>query len=274
MDILFHSLTFRYPSGVTALQGVTLEIQKGESIAIIGQNGAGKTTLVKHLNGLLKPTSGWVQVGDWDTRDHSIARLASRVGYVFQNPDDQVFKSTVQAEVSFGLRNLGHSAAESADLIQPFLSMVGLTGYIDRHPYDLSPGERKRVALAAVLAMDPPIIVLDEPTTGQDYSGVELIGQIIDQLNKKGKTILTVSHDIDFCAEHCPRVVVMVNGMVQLDGPSQEVLSKESELALAYVEPPQLIRLAMKLGMNERPLTAKEFISARYHFGNTNHMAL
>lgn len=268
MDILLHSLTFSYPSGVTALQGVTLEIQTGESVAIIGQNGAGKTTLVKHLNGLLKPTTGWVQVGDWDTREHSIAKLAARVGYVFQNPSDQLFKSTVRAEVSFGLINLGYTAAETADLIQPVLSTVGLNGYIDRHPYDLSPGERKRVALAAVMAMDPPIIVLDEPTTGQDYHGVELIGEIIDQLNHTGKTILTVSHDIDFCAEHCARVVVMANGKVQLDGPSHEVLGKESELVLAHVEPPQLIRLALRLGMNEKPLTTKQFISARYHLDN------
>lgn len=262
MDLRVESLSFSYPSGVEALRGVSLAIRSGESLALVGQNGAGKTTLVKHLNGLLRPTSGEVWVGDWDTRQHTIAALSSRVGYVFQNPDDQLFQSKVRAEIMFGPQNLKWPVDRIDEMSKSALEMVRLADAADRHPYDLSPGERKRVALAAVLAMDTPVVVLDEPTTGQDYAGVQLIGEIVEWLKERGKTVITITHDIDFCAEHFARVIVMAGGQVLLDGPGREVLAETEKLAASDVEPPQITRLAAGLGVASFPLTVDEFVSA------------
>lgn len=260
MHIQVDSLSFTYPSGVDALHRVSLDIPSGSSLAIVGQNGAGKTTLVKHFNSLLKPTSGSVQVGDWDTRQHSPAQLASRVGYVFQNPDDQLFQSSLRKEVMFGPRNLGFGEDSVAEQTERALEMVGLSAAADKHPYDLSPGERKLAALAAVLAMDTPVVILDEPTTGQDYSGVNLIGKIVEDLKDSGKTIITITHDIDFCAEHFQHVAVLARGELLLEGPAREVLAQEEVLNQTYVDPPQLIRLAQRLHLRSMPLTVAEFI--------------
>jgi energy-coupling factor transport system ATP-binding protein len=138
--------------------------------------------------------------------------------------------------------------------------MVGLEGSKDVHPYDLVPSQRKLLALASVLAMDTPVLILDEPTTGQDYAGVQLIGELVDMLHHQGKTIITITHDIDFCAEHFERVVIMGNGKIILDGPAQTVLAQTDALAKSYVEPPQLIRLVKRLGLGFTPLTVQEFV--------------
>lgn len=260
MDLQVDRLSFTYPSGVTALREVSLIVRAGEAVAIIGQNGAGKTSLAKHLNGLLKPTSGSVRVGDWDTRARSVAQLAARVGYVFQNPDDQLFQQTVLAEVMFGPRNLGRTAEQAKAQAEAALHSVGLRAEARRHPYDLSPSQRKRVALAAVLAMDTSIIVLDEPTTGQDYAGAELMGRVVDDLRARGKTVITISHDMDFCAEHFERVVVMAEGRILLDGPSRDVFAQSTTLAQTEVDPPQMARLAARLGMGAVPLLVEEFV--------------
>jgi energy-coupling factor transport system ATP-binding protein len=260
MDIHINALSFNYPSGVQALEGIDLQIHAGERLAIIGQNGAGKTTLVKHVNGLLKATSGAVTVGGWDTRDFSVAQLSARVGYVFQNPDDQLFQRSVWGEVIFGPRNLNWPKDKAAASALNALKMVGLEGSKDVHPYDLVPSQRKLLALASVLAMDTPVLILDEPTTGQDYAGVQLIGDLVDMLHQQGKTIITITHDIDFCAEHFERVVIMANGKIILDGPAHRVLARTDILAKSYVEPPQLIRLVKRLGLGFTPLTVQEFV--------------
>jgi energy-coupling factor transport system ATP-binding protein len=260
INIEIEQLSYTYPSGVAALRGISLKIPAGESLAIVGQNGAGKTTLVKHFNGLLKPTAGGVRVGGRDTRGYSTAQMAQWVGYVFQNPDDQQFQFSVKAEVMFGPVNLGWERARVDEQSDRALEIVQLVGIADRHPYDLPPGERKRVALAAVLAMDTPIVILDEPTTGQDYVGVELVGRIVEELKGEGKTVVTISHDIDFCAEHFGCTVVMSGGEVLLDGPTRKILSQTEILAQSYVELPQIMRLANRLKLGSLPLTVEEFI--------------
>jgi energy-coupling factor transport system ATP-binding protein len=262
VEISISDVAYTYPTGVEALRGVSLQIAPGEQVAIVGQNGAGKTTLVKHLNGLLKPSSGTVFVGGWDTRERSAAQLAALVGYVFQNPDDQLFQSRVETEVMFGPKNLGWETERVEALSRKALEQVGLQAATDRHPYDLSPGERKRVALAAVLAMETPVVVLDEPTTGQDYAGVRLIGEIVNSLREGGRTVITITHDIDFCAEHLERVIVMAEGQVLADGPSRSVLAQAEVLAQTFVEPPQLMRLGRRLRMDFMPLTVEEFVQA------------
>lgn len=260
MDLLIDALTFTYPAGVTALQDVSLRIESGESVAIVGQNGAGKTTLVKHLNGLLKPTAGQVRVGGWDTRAKSVAQLAGRVGYVFQNPDEQLFESTVWAEVIFGPKNLGWEMERIEAGARKALEATGLSAVAQRHPYDLSASQRKMVALAGVLAMDTPALILDEPTTGQDQAATGRIAQIVEGLKQNGKTVITITHDIDFCAEHFERVVVMAQGRILLDGPARSVLAQADTLAQTYVDPPQIMRLAGRLGMKTMPLNVEEFV--------------
>ena len=260
MDIHITGLSFTYPAGVRALEGIDLQIRSGESVAIVGQNGAGKTTLVKHLNGLLKPATGTVTIGGWDTRQHSVAQLSARVGYVFQNPDDQLFLKSAWDEVNFGPHNLGWTKEKISESALNALKMVGLEDSKDSHPYDLIPSQRKLLALASVLSMDTPALILDEPTTGQDHLGTRLIGGLVDDLRNQGKTLIVVTHDIDFCAEHFERAVIMANGKILLDGPARSVLAQEDILAQTYVEPPQLMRLAKRLGLEFMPLNVEEFV--------------
>jgi energy-coupling factor transport system ATP-binding protein len=260
MNITLENITFTYPSGVTALREVNLTIGSGEAVAIIGQNGAGKTTLVKQLNGLLKPEQGRVLIGEWDTKGYTIAQLARRVGYVFQNPNDQLFESTVWAEVAFGPRNLGREPAEIETAVATVLRQVQLEAVAQTHPYDLHPAQRKFVALAAVLAMQTPLIIFDEPTTGHDSRGMALVGEIIESLKQDGRTVVTISHDIDFCAEHFGRVVVMAGGQVLADGPAAAVLGQTDLLEQTAVQPPQMTRLAAALNLPGTPLTVAAFL--------------
>jgi energy-coupling factor transport system ATP-binding protein len=260
MRVTVESLSYRYPSGVVALDGVALAVEPGERLAIIGQNGAGKTTLVRHLNGMVRPTAGTVRVGDWITAEKSIAQLAARVGYVFQNPDEQLFARTVQLDVSFGPRNLGLDAAAVDEAVARALAATGLTAEAQTHPHHLSLSERKRVAIAAVLAMQTPVVVLDEPTTGQDENGVQLVARIVSDLATSGTTVVAITHDMDFCAENFERVVVMAEGRIIDDGPPARIFSSPEKLRTAAVEPPQLARVAREAGWGETPLSVDGFV--------------
>jgi energy-coupling factor transport system ATP-binding protein len=262
MNLAMEDVGFTYPSGTVALRGVTLRVAPGEAVAVIGENGAGKSTLVKHLNGLLRPSQGRVTVGDWDTREHSVARLAARVGYVFQNPDDQIVERSVGEEVAFGPRRLGRSEAEVKADVAAALEQVELTAAAQTHPYDLTQSQRKLVTVASVLAMRTPVIIFDEPTMGQDARGIHLIGDIVEGLKSEGRTVIIISHDIDFCAAHFGRVVVMADGRVLADGPAAETLARADLLATTNVEPPQLVRLAQAIGLPVAPLTVEAFVAA------------
>lgn len=262
MKIKIDDLRFTFPSGLEALRGISLSIESGEQIAIVGQNGAGKTTLVRHFNGLLQPTSGSILIGDWDTKKYSVAKLASRIGYVFQNPDEQLFSKDVGTEIRFGPRNLGYSKDKIDELVKRALSLTELTDKTETNPYDLSPTWRKMVALASVIAMDTPIIIFDEPTTGQDAVNVARIANVIAELKKEGKTVVTITHDIDFCAENFERVIALSNGKVLLDGPARDVLGQDEILAQTYVDPPQLTRLGKRLGFKETVRNQEEFLKA------------
>ena len=262
MPIRVQDLFFTYPGGVEALRGVSLTIEPGEQLAMIGQNGAGKTTLVKHFNGLLQPSSGKVFIEDWDTTKFPVSKLAARVGYVFQNPDEQLFCRTVQEEVSFGPRNLGYAEDRVAALTEEALAMTELSDQKDTNPYDISPTWRKMVALASVISMDTPIVIFDEPTTGQDSRSVARIAGVIAALRERRKTVIAITHDIDFCAENFDRVVALSNGQILLDGPAGEVLGQDEILATTYVEPPQLTRLGKRLGLPMTVRTTAEFLEA------------
>lgn len=262
MNIEISDLQFIYPTGVQALFGISLTIDSGEQVAIIGQNGSGKTTLVKHLNGLLQPTSGYVRIGDWDTKKQSVAKLARRVGYVFQNPDEQLFSKNVGMEVAFGPRNLGYTGEQVQALVNDALAMTELSDKTETNPYDLSATGRKMVALASVIAMDTPIVIFDEPTTGQDSANIARIANVIKVLRERGKTVITITHDIDFCAENFERVIAMAQGKILLDGKANDVLGQDEILATTYVDPPQLTRLGKRLGFKHTVRNQEEFLAA------------
>ncbi|MEW6568245.1 MAG: ABC transporter ATP-binding protein [Chloroflexota bacterium] len=269
MNLAVEGVSFRYPSGVLALDNVNLSIGAGEAVAIVGENGAGKTTLARHFNGLLRPQAGVVRVGDWQTRDKTVAQLARRVGYVFQNPDDQLFARSVREEVAFGPRNLGWGEPGANEAVAAALSLAGLTHAADDHPYDLPVHERKFVAIAATLAMQTPVVILDEPTTGLDAAGLSRVAAIIEALKQRQVTVVTITHDLDFCGEHFQRLIVMSQGRIIADGPSEEVLRQVDVLRTAQVRPPMLISLALALGMPQAPCTVEEFIDAyRGHLGS------
>ena len=245
--IEFESVTFTHPSGVTAIRDVSLQIAPGELVAIVGANGAGKTTLVKHINGLLKPTKGTVRVFELDTRKTSVADLSRHVGIVFQNADHQLFSETVQEEIAFGLRNLGLKAEMLSKRLDWALGFFELEQYRDVAPLILSGGEKKRLCLACVLAWDPEVIILDEPTVGQDYTQKEKLEQMIRMLLTRGRTAIVVSHDIEFVWSLQPRVLVMAGGQILSDGPADQVFTDDNLLENANVRRPQLVEFARLL---------------------------
>ncbi|MCR2783886.1 MULTISPECIES: ABC transporter ATP-binding protein [unclassified Microbacterium] len=262
MDIRFVDVRYTYPNGAEALRGVNLDVRAGERVAIVGQNGAGKTTLARHLNRIFVPTSGTVHVGDWTTEPRTIAQMAERVGYVFQNPDEQIFARTVIADVSFGPRNLGLEEDAARERAMTALETVGLAETADVHPHQLALSERKRVALAGVLAMQTPVLVLDEPTTGQDARGIAMVARVVREVSEQGRTVIAITHDMDFCVEHFDRVIVMTQGQVRADGAPEDVFTQREIVEAARVEPPQLMRLASHLGWRAQPRTVDAFVDA------------
>jgi energy-coupling factor transport system ATP-binding protein len=254
---------FRYPNGVEALRGVSLTIKNGEFVAIMGQNGAGKTTLVKHFNGLLKPTKGKVSVDGVETTKVSVATLARKVGFVFQNPDHQLFSETVEEEIAFALKNFGFKETIIKRRVQWALNLLGLTQYRKTSPFMLSGGERKRVALASVLAWNPKILILDEPTIGQDYQQKEKLRQFILQMKTQRKTVIIVTHDVEFVAECNPRVVLMREGKIVADGEAKEILTNEEVLTQASIVPPQIAQIFMQIPNLELPKNIIDVYEAR-----------
>lgn len=260
MNIQLDQVSFYYPSGVKAIDGVSLEIASGEFLALVGENGAGKSTLVKQMNALLRPDEGEVRIDDTNIADFSTAQLAQKVSFLFQNPDEQLFERSVAKEVAFGPSNLGLNKEEVKRRVVDALERVGLADQVERHPYDLQYTDRKLIALAASLAMEAPIMILDEPTVGQDAIQRKAIGTLLDELHAEGRSIILISHDLDFCAAHAKRVIVMAEGRILLDGPSEEVLTKSETLSKAAVIAPQLVRLAQGLNMPNAPLKVDQFL--------------
>jgi len=241
--IEIENVHFRYPGGVEALKGVTLTIRDGEFVAIMGQNGAGKTTLVKHFNGLLKPSTGKVRVDNTETTKTSVASLSKTVGFVFQNPDHQLFSETVEEEIAFALKNFGFTEETIGKQITWALNLLSLAQYRKTSPFMLSGGERKRVALASVLAWDPQMLILDEPTIGQDHEQKERLRQFIVQLQTQGKTVVIVTHDVEFVAECNPRVILMREGKIVADGKGKEILTNRDALTQSSIILPQIAQI-------------------------------
>jgi energy-coupling factor transport system ATP-binding protein len=251
--ITAEAIHYSYASNVEALKGVSLTIKDGEFIAIMGQNGAGKTTFIKHFNGLLKPTSGTVRVNGVETTKTSVAALARTVGFVFQNPDNQLFSETVEDEIAFALKNFGFDKETIEKRVTWALDFLSLSQYRKTSPFLLSGGERKRVALASVLAWDPETLVLDEPTIGQDHEQKEKLRQFIIQLQAKKKTVIMVTHDVEFVAECNPRVVLMRNGEIVADGIAKDILTNPKLLEESSIVLPQITQIFTKLATLDMP---------------------
>ena len=253
--IELEGLSFVYPGGTRAVDGVDLRIAEGERVAIVGQNGSGKSTLVRHLNGLLRPTEGRVLIDGVDAVGQRVAHLAARVGLVFQDPDHQIFAGRVRAEVAFGPTNLGLGRVAVEAAVGRALETVGLADARDTNPYDLGYSRRKLLALASVLAMETPILVLDEPTTGQDARGISRIARVVADVSASGRTVIAISHDMRFVAETFARVVVMRAGRIVLDGTPAEVFAEAHwpTLASTYLEPPLAARVGARAGVGSTP---------------------
>ena len=243
------------PSGVRALDQVTLELGSGQRIALIGQNGSGKSTLVRHLNGLLRPTTGRMLLDGNETTRRTVADLAHVVGLVFQDPDRQIFAGSVQAEVEFGPRNLGMRGSRLHAAVDRALAATGLTDVRRTNPYDLGGSRRKLLALASVVAMETPVLVLDEPTTGQDMAGVDVVRAVINSAAHAGRTVIAISHDMEFVAAEFERVVVMGAGRVLADGSPAEVFARADWplLESTYLEPPLAARIGDRMGLGATP---------------------
>ncbi|MDO0823730.1 ABC transporter ATP-binding protein [Desulfosporosinus nitroreducens] len=240
-------LNYQYNSDQTALRGINLMVEAGDFVALIGQNGAGKTTLAKHFNGLLKPTSGEVIIGGMNTLKYDTSDLSKTVGYVFQNPDHQIFSATVEKELEFGLKNAGFKGKEIKERVEQVLQYTGLERYRSVHPFSLGKGERQMIAVASILVLNPKVLIIDEPTTGSDWTGVQTMMALIRKLHTAGTTIIMISHDMDLVTQYAKRVIVLKDGGVLLDGTPKSVFSNEQILLDSAIVPPQLCRLSFQL---------------------------
>ncbi|MGK7882771.1 MAG: ABC transporter ATP-binding protein [Crocosphaera sp.] len=246
--LLTDNLTHTYEDGTEELHNVSLNIYEGEYCLIIGQNGAGKSTLVKHFLNLLQPTQGTVKIREKDTKVLSVSDLAKSIGYVAQNPDNQIFSMTVEEEVAFALNNVGYDRQEIDKKVSQTLEEMGLLQYKQAHPLSLPKGDRARIIIAAILAMEPDIIIFDEPTTGQDYKGSRAILEVSSQLHEMGKTIIVITHHLYLMPDYAERVIIMGKGTVLLDAPIREAYHQTDLLESTYLTPPQAVLLSQKLG--------------------------
>jgi energy-coupling factor transport system ATP-binding protein len=251
-------VVFEYPRGPRALDGIDLRVETGERVAIVGQNGSGKSTLVRHLNGLLRPIAGSVAINGVPIGRRHVAELAREVGLAFQNPDRQIFAGSVRAEVAFGPRNIGRRGPELDAVVDRALATAGLAGDEETNPYDLGFSRRKLLALASILAMETPIVILDEPTTGQDAAGIGRVQTIVADLSAAGRTVIGISHDMRFVAESFERIVVMRAGRIVLDGSPQAVFAEDawSTLASTFLEPPLAAKVGARLRLGSTPTEA------------------
>jgi energy-coupling factor transport system ATP-binding protein len=259
--IKFDHVSFEYKESGAAVEDITFEIGRGEFVAIIGENGAGKSTLTKLIDGLLKPRAGVVTVSGMDTARTKTSTLAKHIGFLFQNPDRQICKNTVRGEISFGLELTGCDKEQIDLKVTQLINDFGFDGAKD--PFTLSRGERQRVALASLIAVEPEIMILDEPTTGLDYKECMQVMEAIKVLNGRGVTVVMVCHDMEVVLDFAGRVLVVSQGRLVADGATREIFRNADVMKKASVMPPQITRLALRLGRGfENADTVPEMVSA------------
>lgn len=260
MRIELKNMRHVYPTGDEALKGINLVIEGTEPVAIIGQNGAGKTTVVKHFNGILRPTSGEVLINGESIENRSTAQWSKEVGYVFQNPDDQLFLESVRKEFEFGPQQIGMPQAEIEERMQWVAELVGLADKLDLHPFDLTSTEKKFCTIGAIIMMDPKALIFDEPTCGQDVEGNLRLRKIIQELRNRGKLCITISHDMKFVVDNFERAIVMCKGKVLLDGKIEDVFSQVETLKQSFVTPPPITKVAQGAGFEKTVFTTEAFM--------------
>ncbi len=260
MKIELRNMRYVYPTGDEALKGIDLLIEGIEPVAIIGQNGAGKTTLVKHFNGILRPTSGEVLINGENIQNCSTAQWSKEVGYIFQNPDDQLFLESVRKEFEFGPLQIGMSKEEIEERMKWVATLVGLSDKLDIHPFDLTSTEKKFCSIGAIIMMNPNAMIFDEPTCGQDVDGNLRLRKIINELKERGKLCITISHDMKFVVDNFKRVIVMWKGKVLLDEKAENVFSQVETLKKSFVSPPPITKVAQGAGLRKTVFTTEAFI--------------
>ncbi len=260
------NIKYSYNTKYQALKGVSLKVNKGEMVALLGKNGAGKSTLFLHLNGIYEPDEGQVFIDGEELKydKKSLLKFRQKVGIVFQNPDDQIFAPTVEEDVAFGPLNLGLEMEEVQDRVQEALKRVGMEGFEKTAPHHLSGGQKKRVAIAGILAMKPEIMVLDEPTAGLDPQGVTNLSKLLNELNDEGITIIISTHEVDLVPNYANRVFVLVDGLLIDEGTPKEIFSRPEILKKANLKVPIVTELFQELEAegfdmeNDYPLTVEE----------------
>ncbi|WP_159721257.1 energy-coupling factor ABC transporter ATP-binding protein [Enterococcus sp. CSURQ0835] len=244
-------VSFSYPNGFEATRNVSLRFELGEAVAIIGQNGAGKTTTVKLMNGLLRPTKGQVKIAGQTTSQLTTAQMAQHVGYVFQNPDDQIFQETIEKEIAFGPKNQKLPAEDVAKRVADAAAFCGLTEVLAEHPYNLPYSKRKFITIAAVMAMDPEVVILDEPTAGQDRESTELLGRLIQELVKRNKAVITITHDMEFVVNEFQKVLVFADKELRKVGTPRKIFWDDALLTFSALKQPYICQLAKALGLRD-----------------------
>lgn len=254
-------VSYTYPNGFTAVENVSFTIDKGEKLAIIGQNGAGKTTTVKMINGLLKPTGGSVLFNGEDTRQFTTAQISRKVGYVFQNPDDQIFNSTVYNEIAYGLKKMRLDPDEIDRRIKAAAEISGISEFLEVNPYDLPFSTRKFLTIASVIASDCEVLIFDEPTAGQDLHGLNILSDLIDDLIKKNKAIITITHDMEFVADNFDRLIVMARKRIIDQGDTHKIFYKKDIMNEAKLRPPVMAQIGESIGMSDHSLHLDDLLS-------------
>jgi len=261
-SVQLDNVSFSYPNGLKAVENVSLNIKKGEKVAIIGQNGAGKTTTVKLMNGLLRPSSGTVYVNGEDIKDKTTATVSKKVGYVFQNPGDQIFNNTVYNEIAYALKREKLPEKEIDERVRQAAKICHIEEFLNTNPYNLPFGVRKFVTIGIVVANDCETVILDEPTAGQDLLGISWLEDIIHYLEEKGKTIITITHDMEFVIDNFERVVVMAHKNVIGDGTINEIFWNNDILEEAAIRQPVIAELSRRLGVGSNIVTIDEFVES------------
>jgi energy-coupling factor transport system ATP-binding protein len=261
MAIEIRNASFAYPNGFLAIDNISITIADGERVAIVGQNGAGKTTAVKMMNGLNRPSSGDVIIDGINTKERTTAHIARTVGYVFQNPDDQIFNQSVKAEIEYMPRYFKLPEKEIKDRVNYAVELTGIKDFVKINPYDLPYPIRKFVAIAVVIATRPKYIILDEPTAGQDRHGLDLLSNLIGRLQADGVTLLTITHDMEFAVNNFNRIVAMAHKNILADGSPQDIFWNEDIVAEARIKKPLFGELAKQLSLDGNILFCDELVA-------------
>ncbi len=245
--IIIKDVRYSYDDGTEAIKGINLNVYGSEIIGIMGQNGAGKTTLIRTLNGLIRPSSGIIYINGENIEVKTIAQLSQKIGIIFQNPQHQLFENSVEDEIRFSLKNLNLSKNEIQNRVESVLKTFNLEKYRERSPLNLSGGETKKLGIASIICRDPEIIVFDEPTLGQDAKEIKFFIELLKKEKEAGKTIIIVTHNIEFAVEHIPRTILMANGSIIADGPTRKLLSNELLVGKSSLVLPQIRKFNAEL---------------------------